>query len=1077
MEAKQPTDAPHAENENKRGKNTRKKTPYCASCNTSFPTQGVLKLHYREFHAVKVLTCGICKKTFPNERQLSGHIQKAHEATIETCKDCGLQLSSKKGLNRHRLAAHREKVVYHCDKCNDTFTTKGNMEIHRRMHTGEIVPTCHICNRMFPTNGELDNCIQSHSNIEQYKCDYCDKHFTTKRRKYAHVTKSHTAKKKYACHTCGKGFIDSWKLRKHEETHEKQKAKSMIKEAKKGPALTKAPHKAKKRAVTATVTKPGKNPVVLVPNNFPTPKPNEIVLVKKQGDRTFQVVNLQNNVTSAYPQNQQVYTNHLARVCQTSVSSSTLPTYTIQNQSVNSQFMPAVQPQSDPGLEMEAVSPGFLTAERTNPNPKTCKITTISEKQTQLKMAGESLGATVPTGLPVEKELKGRKRKLQPSLDNSLTNNEKIVKCEDSIRGEPEEEPATQRRPEKDDKEGLGSLRTDMAALPFETDVSEQNPISGDNIQVKAQKIEEAESQNKTMGPLFFCSQCQKEFLTINELILHEESHLLPLQRLHLPLPGTMKHPTTQVVQGVQPGVPRMVLMIQPQVSNAQRSEATNDTLSHSVGYERQQTTLESIHGNGQTANVMACPSCRLLFPGMQALENHLKVSSGCIPKTPHGALLTGSEMLKHKEADRSDEQNNKCDNQHNGEEPIYCKICWETFPSLSILSLHLKVHSVKGNDLLAQKPVRNLDKYGHPCLMCEKVLLTQQDLMQHLEQHYEKIWLSCQNCEKVLYGLTEMREHQKSCGRTDGLTEMRGPQKPCGRTDSDQTEKKQGKRNSASKCSICGKTYSNNEDVEAHIYYHGKVHALTCPTCGQCFDRAGLLSIHMELMNHMAPEIFWCEVCRQVIHDIGGLELHMKQHENREVKEPTETCEVCGGHFDDLKAHILEEHKVPTEITETHTCTTCGDRFDTSGMLEIHKQIMKHETPEQFLTEGYPPIKTESDPPVKTEDESSSDTDLPTTIVGEPKSEEPKSEDPKSISCSECDNVFKDSGALRLHMTDHHSNDLKLTCKVCSKSVIDLKAHMLTHKKDNMPFKCEVCGKGFLHKSRMDFHMRMHAS
>ena len=1157
MEEKKSLDELRAEHERRkrRGHDTYGKIPYCSACNKNFPTKEAVKAHYKEQHGVKVLACNICQMTFSNERQLTGHRQKMHKQAIQVCKDCGLQFKGKDALNKHRVAAH-DAHKYYCDTCDDTFPSEATLETHQKSHTEPKLPTCHICKNIFSTKHEVDICIQSHSDDNPFKCEYCYKVFTSKRQIYMHIKRCHETNKDYACITCGRSFVDNWKLKKHEEVHEKQKARSKILESKKQKgviritpqqiqeaktaktthALTKNPDKVKKRTVTATVTKPvvekktygfadSNNPVVIVPNSFPTPKPHEFVVVKKKGEKTFQVVNIQregqvqpppllpNNLTgvpstvfpSAFPTyvvgsqtmlNQQPFLmNSMANLCQTSVSTLLLPTYTIQTQNLNSQNNPTVQPQPNPtvwkDLEMEGVVPKFLTAEGTIAEKKTCKIKSTSEA---LEAKGSSYDG-------LQEWLKGTKRKLRPDVDMN------------SKKREPEEESENQRLSKLDKVDDEGNFE-DMGTLPFETDIPEINPKGIDTTRVKTENVKHTETQNKTMGPLFFCSQCQKEFLTINELSIHEESHLLPLQRLQLPLPGTvattgmaatekqlkiplpgplinpntlsnatlmplgvpLKHPTSQLPP-ILPTVQQVFMINQPQIVNVQRNDATDNGVAKTAGQQRQPTILEGLLRNTETHHLMACPGCSLYFQGAKALENHLKLSSWCRPKTPTICKVqTVCDVMKQKTvAGPSEKQNDSdlmskdSDDRLKGDQPVFCNICREEFADPCILGLHMNVHSVIGENLLVQKPVQAVDKCGFSCIMCEKVFINQQSLTKHVEDHCNKFWLTCSDCDIVFHGLTELREHKKTCGKTAN-NQIIG----------------ENKQHSPSKCSICGKTYSDNGEKEAHMQFHEKVHALTCPTCGQRFDTASLLNIHMELMNHTSAEIFWCDVCRQVIHDIGGLEPHMQQHENQEVKEPTETCEVCGGHFDDLKAHILEEHKVPKEIAETHTCTTCGDRFDTSGMLEIHKQIMKHETQEKVATESDIQIKTENDPPIKTEDDpqietqdspkikmendSSSDIHLSGT-----NSESSEPEHLKPFSCSECDAVFSNSGALRLHMRDHPL-DSKLTCKVCSKSVIDLKAHMLTHK-DDLPFKCDVCGKGFLHKSRMDFHMRMHTS
>jgi len=90
-----------------------------------------------------------------------------------------------------------------------------------------------------------------------------------------------------------------------------------------------------------------------------------------------------------------------------------------------------------------------------------------------------------------------------------------------------------------------------------------------------------------------------------------------------------------------------------------------------------------------------------------------------------------------------------------------------------------------------------------------------------------------------------------------------------------------------------------------------------------------------------------------------------------------------------------------------------------------------------------------------------------------------------KKYSCLHCDKKFVREKAFLAHKSNYHNENVQveagkkplLSCNICPlkfEAPVQLEKHIRSHTKSK-PFQCEVCNKGFVSKSNLSAHLRLH--
>eukprot|EP00331_Platyophrya_macrostoma_P032312 CAMPEP_0176450216 /NCGR_PEP_ID=MMETSP0127-20121128/27005_1 /TAXON_ID=938130 /ORGANISM="Platyophrya macrostoma, Strain WH" /LENGTH=360 /DNA_ID=CAMNT_0017837831 /DNA_START=102 /DNA_END=1184 /DNA_ORIENTATION=+ len=128
---------------------------------------------------------------------------------------------TRKQTIRKFFKAETGKKVYICflDSCSRQFNHLSSLIKHERIHRNERPYVCRTCGLSFIQSSNLKRHEKSHMGEKPYKCELCPKQFSTacNLRQHAQIHESCSGELKYACTKCGKSYIYTSSLIKHQK--------------------------------------------------------------------------------------------------------------------------------------------------------------------------------------------------------------------------------------------------------------------------------------------------------------------------------------------------------------------------------------------------------------------------------------------------------------------------------------------------------------------------------------------------------------------------------------------------------------------------------------------------------------------------------------------------------------------------------------------------------------------------------------------------------------------------------------------------------------------------------------------
>lgn len=425
------------------------------------------------------------------------------------------------------------------------------------------------------------------------------------------------------------------------------------------------------------------------------------------------------------------------------------------------------------------------------------------------------------------------------------------------------------------------------------------------------------------------------------------------------------------------------------------------------------------------------------------------------------------------------------------------CPHCMQTFTSIESLKTHMQLEHDAQNfeesmddeddfgllevtDPIDEKPlIIQIIKESNSCKTCNQTFSDFAELQRHELTHAQDKTYNCNECDEEFTTyfslLRHSRIHHVNLNGEAGILIC----KKCGRSFTneedledhieDHTDNAKRKKY---QCSVCQKTFTHKHSLKNHMPLHNGMGKHKCPECNKLFPCASSLNRHIKIHDSSEKQ-FVCEECDKAFKDAYGLKKHLRIHSS----DRPYVCQECGASFrtqSTLSAHTVVHTKI-----KPFPCEECGKKFsfrsDLNRHMKLHSGVRPYQCdmcPKAFYEKSrlviHKRIHTGEKPFACLECDE-------TFISSRNLARHMKNHNPTFI-CTVCNKTYVDAYTLKIHMYKH-TGERPHACSHCTKRFRTpalLKKHELTHT-GVKPFICESCGRGFTSALNLKNHTTLH--
>ncbi|KAK5876619.1 hypothetical protein CesoFtcFv8_025954 [Champsocephalus esox] len=329
----------------------------------------------------------------------------------------------------------------------------------------------------------------------------------------------------------------------------------------------------------------------------------------------------------------------------------------------------------------------------------------------------------------------------------------------------------------------------------------------------------------------------------------------------------------------------------------------------------------------------------------------HLQAQSeqmqGCVTVQVEGETVTLLDYIQIEQAQplvEPDEEEEREINEEETDEDVSDALKPAAFrPLKQSKRLQVKRKAKKESDSEAAKRQRKKFPNNKTCPVCNKIFLRAAAMRRHQETHSanREFKYKCSNCDKRFRDHYDMNRHNMRVHEKDENGTSTKEEEEADPSTSELSENKN--------CSLCGKYFGRQVDMERHMRSHSEDRPFNCCFCEKKFKNPYVLKRHKQ------------EICKS---------REVKRPKKKEIQRPTpqpptegstegKVCPICNRILP-CTADIAKHLRSHTE-ERPFICITCEKGFKYKDTLKKHQIIHGHEgireeqckTVEQILAEA----------------------------------------------------------------------------------------------------------------------------
>ena len=1024
----------------------------CQTCQSVFSDKNVFLEHTAKDHSYG---CKQCNKVFAYQQALEKHIRVKHSLGF-VCKMCGAKFKTEV-FYKHHVTTHGETATHKCKWCKRRFPNKARLAAHQKTQDGEQL-SCPICYRTFESKFLLADHISSHSDLCAFKCSACSTTFKTKPCLNLHMKTCEVLREDKNA--------DITNSEKHLVTAPE------VSDQNPGNLSKNVINDNKKQKTTQSKS-------IASHTGSANQLQNEIENIQSRVDGSISQLTLSTKgyfevVVEPDPQRTEDMADDNDSIGQSSPDCHTMEDLsgreTVDNVAIQD--------------DAESLVPEYMTVEKTNAKKKTRRIKFLSEKLEELKKANEALETTA-SAVGV---LKTNEQITEPKISQVGKASDKItlsgppakmsvlipgmVKVNRKRQGTP---------PSTKTSQVQGQASIDEAGLEVHSEnqrKSEQKEAEVEELdhysvalQGVGQEFVEQESKTRHMdgaantsdldrpeeqverasspplsGPLFACSECNEEFLTLNELMVHEETHWDPLPSALSSLPSMLTAvPQTSTMRSMDQSKESSTVYKESGSKKVNKKHDSAETplvvLKVPASTESRPSELVQKYDKER----LTCNYCNQVYLGVQNMKKHL---TSC-------TKLKINEKMKKKAVEMVQETKTttivnhltakgsmKSDTSPVTDREQAATVSLKRSSNSATVTRQTTTLSTNHQVTTESKITANVtDVVQRNCGICQMSFLSKLGLSNHLLEEHHQNSCVCDECGLPCRNELTLNRH---------ILETHAD-------------------TSKYVCSLCDIIFSTWMELEMHRSTHTGEPVASCPVGENTKKKTTT-----EKLEEPTPKITVKQLTAIVTRKDQKAVVTLKQPTatvtatqqtgtvttkgnitEKETEVVIQNCSICQKSFLnklDLSNHIIYDHK-----PESFRCIVCGLELKTEMSLDIHKLHIHGDTTKYWCDVCVVSFTTKKDLEIHKASPSHTVEVFPT--------------------CTICNVLFTEQKFLDLHMTSHPDVE-EYPCEYCDKTFQTKRRQYMHVKRCHRPnpnFACHICGKCCLDSWKLQKHIQTH--